>query len=398
MEIKNLLEELYKSKQNNEIYSITDKNYCSSCNSIDIIESEGYSVCRTCGIRNDCVLDQGQEWRYYAGDDNNKSKDPSRCGMPANELLPNTSIGVIISNSNKETYDMKKIRNLQYWSNISYKESNLIKIFNNITIITQNGGISGCITEEAKIMYMKVSALKTNRRLKKDCMKAASVTLACKFLNVPRSIDEICIMFNITNKQLFHKALKSFEEIWFSIEYRDKNEKMDNIKKYLKDNPIKELSLSEWKNICENMDNYDINDIITVQTKLQDIKKYKTIHTPIINDINDININQSIQDKKIQLTSYNNNNYLHRLCCNLGIGDNIYKICQEICNIIEINKILSKHNPVSRITSVIYYVIIKYNIAITKQTISSVCNVSEVTINKCYSKLIKYFDQNLGQE
>jgi len=440
MDFEELLDTLHKSKSQhkNEDTPKSEIIKCSECNSIDLIENEGYSVCRSCGIRNECVLDLGQEWHTYSGDDGNKSKYPTRCGMPTNELLPNSSMGVIIATKGKETYEMKKARNLQYWSHLSYQESNLIKIFNNITIISQNSGISSCIIEEAKIMYMKVCAIKTSRRLKKDCMKAASVSLACKLLNVPRSCEEICTMFSIFNKKLFRKALKLFEEIWFSIEVREKNEHQEKIKSYLSSHPqSSDISIIEWKQIREEMDKLinpdesvllENTSITTIIDNSNSISSYNILETHELETIeqpsslleNTINVenieNSKITDIQIQSieieeeliieeiinphsiaktkskietnkTGYNSNNYLHRICCKLGLEDKSYIMAQEICDMIDKNKILEKHNPVSRISTVVYLVSLISNLQITKHQILLACNVSEVTINKCYKKL-----------
>jgi transcription initiation factor TFIIIB Brf1 subunit/transcription initiation factor TFIIB len=429
MDFEELLDTLHKSKSQhkNEDTPKSEIIKCNECNSTDLIENEGYSVCRSCGMRNECVLDLGQEWHTYSGDDGNKSKYPARCGMPTNELLPNSSMGVIIAAKGKETYEMKKARNLQYWSHLSYQEANLIKIFNNITIISQNSGISSCIIEEAKIMYMKVCAIKTSRRLKKDCMKAASVSLACKLLNVPRSCEEICTMFSISNKKLFRKALKLFEEIWFSIEVREKNEHQEKIKSYLNSHPqSSDISIIEWKQIREEMDkliNPDETDLIeniSITTNINnsnsissynslETHKPETIEQPISLleniKIQSIEIEEELIIKEIinphsisktkskietNKTGYNSNNYLHRICCKLNLEDKSYTMAQEICDMIDKNKILEKHNPVSRISTVVYLVSLISNLQINKHQISLACNVSEVTINKCYKKLNKF--------
>ena len=60
---------------------------CNACNSKNIAEINGFYVCQDCGLCNDCIIDSGQEWRFY-GADENKGSDPSRCDIPTNELLP----------------------------------------------------------------------------------------------------------------------------------------------------------------------------------------------------------------------------------------------------------------------------------------------------------------------
>jgi transcription initiation factor TFIIIB Brf1 subunit/transcription initiation factor TFIIB len=307
---------------------------CIECESLDIVEKEGYGVCRACGMRNECILDQGQEWRYYGGDDNTRTKDPARCGYATNELLPNCSNGVIMQSKRNESFEMKKIKAMQYWSSVSYREINLMKVFNSISITTQNAGIAACITEEAKIMYMKVSTVKSSRRIKKEAMKAASVTLACKMLNVPRNFEEICEMFNIANPKILRKALKTFEEIWF-----------------------------------------------TIQTREQANQSY----TPSA-DV------QPAAPSADSPPGYNTNSYLHRLCNNIGIADTIYDQCKLVADHVDSNKILEKHSPLSRMAGVIFYIAQRDNIAqLTRKFISEKCKISEVTIAKCYNKIIKAY-------
>jgi hypothetical protein len=57
---------------------------------------------------------------------------------------------------------------------------------------------------------------------------------------------------------------------------------------------------------------------------------------------------------------------------------------------IENKKYLEKHTPLSRTSTIIYYIIERLNIPINKNNILQTCEISQVTINKCYQKLMKY--------
>lgn len=197
--------------------------HCADCNSTKIVEKDGKYVCTNCGVSNGKVIDFKQEWRFYGSEDN-KNADPSRCGMPTNELLPNSSIGSVIGFASNESYVQKRIRNMQYWNAIPYKESSLLEAFNSITTMCQNAGLSTCIIEEAKYMYKKVSELKSSRRTKKEAMKAASVYMACKIKNVPRNSKEIAKIFNIKDIKVMNKAVKKFNEIWNSINDKERED------------------------------------------------------------------------------------------------------------------------------------------------------------------------------
>ena len=60
-----------------------------------------------------------------------------------------------------------------------------------------------------------------------------------------------------------------------------------------------------------------------------------------------------------------------------------------MCSYIEETDYLIKHIPLSRTAGCIYFTCQSLNIEIDKQDINNICNVSEVTINKCYNKLLK---------
>ena len=84
-----------KDKQYNDITDALIDINCRECNSLHIKEIDGFYTCLDCGLRNENVIDCGQDWRFY-GNDDNKGNDPARCDIPTNELLPKASIGSFV--------------------------------------------------------------------------------------------------------------------------------------------------------------------------------------------------------------------------------------------------------------------------------------------------------------
>ena len=82
----------------------------------------GVIKCRSCNeiISN---ISTNPEWRYY-GNNDSKSSDPTRCGMPVNSLLPESSVGSSVSYGNNDK-TMNQIRRLQGWNGMPYKERSL---------------------------------------------------------------------------------------------------------------------------------------------------------------------------------------------------------------------------------------------------------------------------------
>lgn len=189
----------------------SDGRRCSYCKSTDIILEESIYTCRGCGSITDRFIDMTAEWRYYGCEDS-KSSDPTRCGLPVNHLLPESSLGSIISNSVKESYDMKLIRKYHMWNSMSYKERSLYNIFDNITVNATNNGISTSIIEEAKMFYKQVSENKISRGENRSGLIATSIYMSCKSNKVPRSTKEIAKIFNLKTKTMT-KGCKKFQDL-----------------------------------------------------------------------------------------------------------------------------------------------------------------------------------------
>jgi transcription initiation factor TFIIB len=169
-----------------------------NCGSINIIKDDNLFTCKICFNIIDNVIDSSAEWRYYNGDDN-KSEDPSRCGLPTNNLLPKSSLGSIVGRGSKDTKELHCVRKLQTWTSMPYSERKLLNVFEKFSNNTNNTGISGKILYDAKIMYKKVSSMKISRGNNNEGLIASCVYYACIINKTPRSIKEISNMFGISS-------------------------------------------------------------------------------------------------------------------------------------------------------------------------------------------------------
>ena len=94
---KDLLDQLKNNRLDvAEIEQKISKDLCVECSSPNIENNNGALVCRDCGTINESLIDYNAEWRFYGSDDS-KYSDPTRCGLPTNALLPQSSIGSTIS-------------------------------------------------------------------------------------------------------------------------------------------------------------------------------------------------------------------------------------------------------------------------------------------------------------
>lgn len=177
----------------------SEENICKNCKS-ELLYNDNLLFCsnKLCGIIHDSILDFKAEWRFYGADDNNMS-DPTRCGMPINPLLVESSFGCKVMCSNSSTYEMRKIKRYTEWQSMPYKEKSKYDDFQLINLIAKNSGIPKIITDDAIRYYDKLSEVKTFRGLNRDGILAASIYISFNINKNPRTPKEIAAIFSLDN-------------------------------------------------------------------------------------------------------------------------------------------------------------------------------------------------------
>ena len=173
---------------------------CDTCQSPVSLSDEGFLICTNskCSIIYKDIVDQTAEWRYYGVDDNQTS-DPTRCGLPVNPLLMESSFGCKILCDGISSYEMRKIRRYTEWQASPHKEKTQYNEFQHITIIANNAGIPKIIIDEALRCHKKISEHQTFRGSNRDGIIAASVYIAFRIHDCPRTAKEIATIFNLDN-------------------------------------------------------------------------------------------------------------------------------------------------------------------------------------------------------
>lgn len=278
---------------------------CEYCKSDKLVLDEGNFVCLSCGTIYDRFIDSSAEWRYY-GHEDNKSSDPTRCGLPTNELLPDSSLGTIIGNKNGECYEMRIIRKYQMWNSMTYKERTLYNVFDMLTVNAVNNGIPASIIDEAKALYKKISEMKLSRGDNRSGLIASSIYMSCKTNNVPRSAKEIAKIFNLKNTTMT-KGCKKFQEIL-----------------------------------------------------------------------------------QMDLSSSTAGNFIQRFCSKLNLDKDVKELCLKVVKRADDMAVISNNTPPSQAAGCIYLVCQLSGVHIDKKELAAGCDISLVTISKCYKKLHKY--------
>ena len=309
-EIEENYEDLFNEIKDNERKEKREKkkqqyDICDKCSSKDLINKDGFIICKDCG--NECynVITESPEWRDYGYNDT-KQNISNRCSSSNCILLVNGN-----NNSKNNMY-----KNMYIWFSTNYKENTMKDNESLMRNVALNFNINNCIIDDAKMILRKIKNNKYQKKCKKEALIAACIQWAFKKRGVPRDTMEMANMFGIS-KQDMRKGFKQFEELLFS---------------------------------------------------LQDDK-------------------ETTKEKSKDLISID---FLSRKCSELKLSDDIIKICIEVCEFVENEEYLIKHIPLSRTASSIYLTCMILNINIDKNNFITICDISEVTINKCYQKLLKF--------
>jgi transcription initiation factor TFIIB len=254
---------------------------------------------------NSRIIDNGAEWRFYGVDDS-RGEDPTRCGMPTDELLPGSSLGSMVGGHRYDNRDMRRIRQFQMWNSMPYWERELYRVFEKLSSATTNNGIPSKVLGDSKVLYSRASEMKISRGDNKEGLIASCIFYACAMNGVPRSTTEIAAMFNI--------------------------------------HP-------------------------TVLTKGN--SRFQTL-------------------MKLNIQSPNAVDFISRFASQLRMNWSDIEECQDLTLAIEETEIVSENAPTSVAAGTLYFYCITKPLEIPKKQIASVCNVSEVTITKCYKNLLKY--------
>lgn len=179
--------------------TIKERDFCEQCENILEYSDEGFLTCTNdkCGIIYKDSLDQTAEWRFYGADDN-QSSDPTRCGMPINPLLEESSFACKVLCQGKTSYEMRKIRRYTEWQSVPYKEKTRYNEFQRIMMYAQIAGISTKIVDDAIKYHKKISEYEHSfRGDNKNGLLIASIYISFRINEYPRTAKELAVMFNL---------------------------------------------------------------------------------------------------------------------------------------------------------------------------------------------------------
>ena len=206
------------TKKDGDGQTVMAREKCDACGEKISLNDDGFQICssKTCGIIYKDTIDHSAEWRYYGADDNN-SQDPTRCGMPINPLLEESSYGCKVLCPSRSSYEMRKVRRYTEWQSMPYKEKSQYDEFQLITTMAQNHNIPKIIIDSAIRYHKQISEQRTFRGLNRHGIIAASIYVSCSINKHPRTAKEIAEIFCLDNTSA-SKGCKNAMQIINTIE------------------------------------------------------------------------------------------------------------------------------------------------------------------------------------
>lgn len=295
--------------------------WCSVCGSIYTIGEHGFPTCSspTCGAICKDVVDHSPEWRFYSADDKNAA-DPTRCGVPINPLLLESSFGCKVLCDGRSSYEMKKIRKWTEWTAVPHKEKSLYDEFQFINIMARNAGIPKIFIDDAMAIHKDISEQKMFRGMNRDGIKSASIYIACRLNGCPRTAREIA--------EIFHMDKQSAS-----------------------------VGCSNAVNILQNVER------------------------------------NTECGEKSALNATTSVSFIERFCSKLNVPAELGCLAKFVATKVEKMGVAADNTPQAVAAGIIYLVMDLCNISITKRAIKAACGVSEVTVNKCYTKILAHKEQ-----
>ena len=246
---------------------------CPYCQESTVSVEDGSFVCTSCGKENGVVISDKQEWRSYT--DSYDNVDTSRCGMPSNPLLPQSSLGTVATGNMKYGFSRLQIQNAMP----SHERARLDAI-KWIKSAASKLDISGVLSDMACYLYVKltenvkVKRGPVRRALMGNCQYAICKRKGTGCYVCPEKLSEA---YEITVKK-FNEGSKLFAELSFYKTNCNNTEQNWNTK--LTNSRLSFVKPTEpeniIRNVCEKLSFAEI-DIASIIYITRNVKKLGVI-------------------------------------------------------------------------------------------------------------------------
>ncbi len=168
-------------------------------------------VCHDCGlVIDEDLIDHGPEWRAF---DSEQREKRARTGSPMTYMIHDKGLSTMIGWQNRDSYgksiptrnraQLFRLRKWQRRIRISdATERNLATALSSLDRMASGMSLPRTVRETAAMIYRKAALKNLIRGRSVEGVTAASLYAACRQCNVPRTLDEIARIANMSRKEI----------------------------------------------------------------------------------------------------------------------------------------------------------------------------------------------------
>lgn len=350
----------------NSPYQMTEKedpsteeaDLCSHCQQGVIQWSdENIPICSSCGVMyHEQWVDPSPEWKFFKSDEKNHGNNPTRCGNPINPLLEESSIGCKITLPSHASTEMRRIKRWMDWQLMPYNEKALYDAFQYITTMSQLAGIAKTIIDRACWWYREFSLHEQHRGVKLTALKAASLDMASREFNCPRTPFEIAEIFKMDKKDAA-KGCSIAEDIRNHMARATSQQQQQQQHPNQHPNPNETTSTPSM----ESSTAPSVQPVVPPPLPQQEVYE--------------------------ELFSVSPSSFMERYCSKLNINQELTVLSRFIAQKIEKENLITDNMPHAISAGIVFFIAVNCHLPISKTDIKQISGISEVTINKCYKKI-----------
>ena len=186
---------------------------CPECGSTHLNRdySRAELVCNDCGfVIDEDIIDQGPEWRAF---DSEQREKRARTGAPMTYTLHDKGLSTVIGWKNRDSYgksiptrnraQLFRLRKWQTRTRISNATDKSLAIaLSELDRMASAMGLPRTVRETAAMIYRKAARKSLVRGRSIEGVTTASLYAACRQCHVPRTLDEISSVANMSRKEI----------------------------------------------------------------------------------------------------------------------------------------------------------------------------------------------------
>ena len=345
---------------------------------------DGFYVCQTCGTLGASYIDTGAEWRSF-GNEDAKVADPSRCGgTQTSYLLPDQSVGTMISPKWRESDMMRHARQYHRWNSSNSRGRTLILIFRELQQVAYKHGFPRMIVEDTKHLYKTTTEYHVFRGDNRKGLYAYCLFHTCKRHGVPRSIKEICEMFDV-DEQTLTRGHSSFIKVVKETETMERRKRRKEAERAAAAATGEDDVAEDTAAATGETDATEATAEEQAATEASAPPK-----PPLHRRRKPARRHKCTDGSKLEMMA-TPSDYVERFCSRLHLSDAVTRDVHRLVHLIrELG--LSTDNPALITAAAIHMARRHAKQPSTTAQIQTVSNISHVTIDKCYKKLAEFRD------